>query len=113
MANYTVDYHLFDEIPLLISKGHLKAIVPNAYIKGSCSVLPDILNVWFKIANLNLSSSVEEVDVKVHPMFAISDRFRIERSTLNKLSAVIKNIMPNVVEYLKLTYSKAIEMKIV
>lgn len=113
LANYTVDYHLFDEIPLLISKGHLKATVPNAYIKGSFVVLPDILNVWFKIANLNLSSSVDDVDVKVHSMFAISDRFRIERSTLNKLSAVIKNIMPNIIEYLKLTYSKAIEMKIV
>lgn len=113
LANYTVDYHLFDEIPLLISKGHLKATVPNAYIKGSFIVLPDILNVWFKIANLNLSSSVDDVDVKVQSMFAISDRFRIERSTLNKLSAVIKNIMPNIIEYLKLTYSKAIEMKIV
>lgn len=113
LANYTVDYHLFDEIPLIISKGHLKATVPNAYIKGSFTVLPDILNVWFKIANLNLSSSVDDVDVKVNSMFAISDRFRIERSTLNKLSAVIKNIMPNIIEYLKLTYSKAIEMKIV
>ena len=112
-ANYTVDYHLFDEIPLLISKGYLNALVPNAYIKGSFSVLPDILNVWFKISGLNLSSSVEEVDVKVYPVFAISDRFRVERSTLNKLNAAIKNIMPNIVEYLKLTYSKAIEMKIV
>lgn len=113
IANYTVDYLLFDEISLLISKGNLKAIVPNAYLKGSFSVLPDIMNVWFKIANLNISSVIEDVDIKVHPEFSISDRFRIERSTINKLSLVIKNIMPNVVDYLKLTYSKAIEMKIV
>lgn len=113
-ANYTIDYHLFDEIPLLISKGSLKSSISNAYIKGSFTVLPDILNVWFKIANLNLSSSEDlDVQTKVYPIFNISDRFRIERSTLNKLNAAIKNIMPNIVEYFKLTYSKAIEMKIV
>jgi hypothetical protein len=113
VANYTVDYHLFDEIPLRISEGQLKASVPNAYIKGSFQVLPDILNVWFKVANLNLTGWIDDVDMHVFPNYVISDRFKIERSTINKMNAAVRAMMPDILEYLKVTYNKAIELKMV
>ncbi|RWS04584.1 hypothetical protein B4U79_13407, partial [Dinothrombium tinctorium] len=82
VANYTVDYHLFDEIPLRLSTGKLKAETPNARIKGSFQIFPDLLNAWFRVAELNVTAWVEDIDLKVYPDFIISDRFVIERTTI-------------------------------
>ncbi|RWS25413.1 hypothetical protein B4U80_03193 [Leptotrombidium deliense] len=111
IANYTVDYHLFDEIPLRISKGALKASAPNAHILGSFELFPDLLRAWFRIAQLNFTTSVDDFNLKVYPDYLISDRFVVERSTIHKLNSAIKSMLPNVTDYLKLTFSRAIDLR--
>ncbi|KAI1287395.1 hypothetical protein HDE_10161 [Halotydeus destructor] len=112
VANYTIDYHLFDAIPFRVSEGHLTANVPNAHVKGSFQIFPDLRNVWFRVAQLNLTTWVDDLDLKIHPRYIINEHFAIEKSTENRIQDAIKSLMPNITEILKVTYTKAIEMKL-
>jgi hypothetical protein len=113
IANYTIDYHLFDVIPFRVSEGSLIARVPNARVRGSFQMFPDLLNVWFRVAQLNLTTWVEDLDIHFYPRYLISDRFAIDRNTVDKIHTAFNHFLPNVTELLKLTYTKAIEMRLV
>lgn len=113
VANYTMDYHLFDAIPFRVSSGHLLARVPNARVKGSFQIFPDIVNVWFKVAQLNLTTWAEDLNIRFYPEYLISERFAIDKSTVDKIHTAFNYFLPNITDVLKLTYSKAIEMKLV
>ena len=113
VANYTMDYHLFDAIPFRVSSGHLTARVPNARVKGSFQIFPDLVNVWFKVAQLNLTTWVEDLNIRFYPEYLISERFAIDKSTVEKIHTAFSYFLPNITDVLKLTYSKAIEMKLV
>lgn len=112
VANYTIDYHLFDVIPFRVSEGSLIARVPNARVRGSFQMFPDLMNVWFRVAQLNVTTWVEDLDINFYPRYLISDRFAIDRSTVDKIHTAFNYFMPNVTELLKLTYTKAIEMRL-
>ena len=112
IANYTIDYHLFDAIPLRVSEGSLTARVPNARVRGSFQMFPDLLNVWFRVAQLNLTTWVEDLDIHFYPRFLVSDRFAIDRNTVDKIHTAFNHFLPNVTQLLKLTYTKAIEMRL-
>lgn len=113
VANYTIDYHLFDAIPFRVSEGSLIARVPNARVRGSFQMFPDLVNLWFRVAQLNLTTWVEDLDIHFYPRYLISDRFAIDRSTVDKIHTAFNYFLPNVTELLKLTYTKAIEMRLV
>ena len=113
IANYTIDYHLFDVIPFRVSEGSLVARVPNARVRGSFQMFPDLVNVWFRVAQLNLTTWVEDLDIHFYPRFLLSDRFAIDRSTVDKIHTAFNYFLPNVTELLKVTYTKAIEMRLV
>lgn len=108
-----MDYHLFDAIPFRVSSGHLTARVPNARVKGSFQIFPDLVNVWFKVAQLNLTTWVEDLNIRFYPEYLISERFAIDKSTVDKIHTAFTYFLPNITDVLKLTYSKAIEMKLV
>lgn len=93
-------------------EGHLTASVPNAHVRGSFQIFPDLLNVWFRVAQFNMSAWVDELDLHLYPRYIISERFAIEKSTENKVQSAIRGLMPNITELLKLTYTKAIEMRL-
>ena len=112
VANYTIDYHLFDVIPFRVSEGSLIARVPNARVRGSFQVFPDLVNVWFRVAQLNVTTWVEDLDIHFYPRYLISDRFAIDRNTVDKIHTAFNYFLPNVTELLKLTYTKAIEMRL-
>lgn len=111
VANYTMDYHLFDAIPLRVSAGQLTARIPNARVRGSFQIFPDILKAWFRVAQMNLTTWVEDLDLRFHPTFLVSDRFAIDRSTVDKIHTAFNHFLPNVTDLLRLTYTKAIEMR--
>lgn len=113
-ANYTVDYRLFDTIPLRISEGRFSATIPNAKVNGSFFMFPDVFREWFKVSQFNLSTIIdEEVSIAVDPKYTISDRFVLDRSMMTKFDAAIRSIIPELDNILKSTYSKAIEMKLI
>lgn len=112
LANYTMDYHLFDVIPFRVSSGHLLARVPNARVKGSFQIFPDLANVWFRVAQLNLTTWVEDFNIRFYPQFLISERFAIDKTTVDKIHEAFNYFLPNITDILKLTYTKAIEMKL-
>lgn len=112
VANYTIDYHLFDAIPFRVSEGHLTANIPNARVKGSFHILPDILNAWFRVAQFNMSTHVDDIDLHLYPRYVINERFAIEKSTENKIHTAIQSLIPNITELLKITYTRAIELKL-
>ena len=112
VANYSIDYYLFDAVKVKISRGHMTARVPNARIKGTFQVLPDLMTAWFRVARVNLTTWVEDLDLRFHPSFLISDQFNIDRDTVDKIHSAFNYFLPNVTELLKLTYVKAIEMKL-
>lgn len=112
VANYTIDYHLFDVIPFRVSAGSLIARVPNARVRGSFQMFPDLLNMWFRVAQLNLTTWVEDLDISFYPTYLISDRFAIDRSTVDKIHTAFQYFLPNVTELLKLTYMKSIELQL-
>jgi hypothetical protein len=53
------------------------------------------------------------VDINFYPKYLISDRFALEKSTINKIHEAFRTLLPNISDFLKLTYTKAIEMRIV
>ena len=112
LANYTMDYHLFDVIPFRVSSGHLLARVPNARVKGSFQIFPDLANVWFRVAQLNLTTWVEDFNIRFYPQFLISERFAIDKTTVDKIHEAFNHFIPNITDILRLTYTKAIEMKL-
>lgn len=90
----------------------MTASVPNAHVKGSFQVFPDILNVWFRVAQFNMTAWVDDLDLHLYPRYIINDRFAIEKSTETKVQSAIRSLMPNITELLKITYTKAIEMRL-
>lgn len=112
VANYSVDYFLFDAVQIRVSSGHLTARVPNARIRGSFQIFPDVFNLWFRVAQVNLTTWVEDLDLKFYPTFLISDKFSIDSKTVDKIHSAFNYFLPNVTDLLRLTYSKAIEMKL-
>lgn len=112
IANYTIDYHLFDAIPFRVSAGKITANVPNARVRGSFQVFPDILNIWFRVAQLNLTTMVDDLNIRFYPEYLISERFAIEKSTIEKIHTAFNYLLPNVTDILRLTYTKAIEMRL-
>ena len=112
VANYSIDYYLFDAVQVKISSGHLTARVPNARIRGTFEVFPDLMNLWFRVAQVNLTTWVEDLDLRFHPNFLISDQFAIDRQTVDKIHTAFNYFLPNVTDLLRLTYTKAIEMRL-
>lgn len=112
VANYTIDYHLFDAIPFRVSEGHLIASVPNAQVRGSFQIFPDFLNAWFRVAQLNLSTVIDDLDLRLFPRYVINDKFTVEKSTEDKIQTAIQSLIPNITEMMKITYSRAIELKL-
>ena len=113
-ANYTVDYHLFDAIPLRISEGCFQATIPNAKVNGSFLMFPDVFREWFKVSQFNLTTVVdEEVAIAVDPKYTISDRFVLDRGTMAKFDEALRSLLPELDDILMHTYSKAIEMKLI
>lgn len=111
-ANYSVDYELFNQLPFRISEGSLKTNIVDAHINGTFRMYPDTAHSWFKVSRLNVTTAcTEPLDILVEPKFIKSDRFVINSSTLADFSQIIRSVLPKVAEILKLTYSKAIELK--
>jgi hypothetical protein len=112
VANYSVDYLLFDAVKVRVSSGYLTARVPNARIKGTFEVFPDVMNLWFRVAQVNLTTWVEDLDLRFHPNFLISEKFTVDTNTVEKIHRAFNYFLPNVTDLLSLTYSKAIEMRL-
>lgn len=112
IANYTIDYHLFDAIPFRVSAGKITAAIPNARVRGTFQVFPDLLNIWFRVAQLNLTTWVEDLNIRFYPEYLISERFAIEKSTIDKIHTAFNYLLPNITDILRLTYTKAIEMRL-
>lgn len=111
-ANYTVDYYLFDAIPLRISEGQLKATLPKAKIVGRFFSFPSVIGDWSRMSQFNLTTTVDEdMALMVSPKYTISDRFVLKKN-MNRFDAAIRSSLPEVSEILKGAYSRVIEMKL-
>uniref|UniRef100_T1K5C9 Uncharacterized protein n=1 Tax=Tetranychus urticae TaxID=32264 RepID=T1K5C9_TETUR len=111
-ANYTVDYHLFDSIPLRISEGAVKATIPKAKIVGRFFAFASVIGDWSRTSQFNLTTTVDdEVALMVSPTYTISDRFVLD-SSMGQFDAAIRSSLPEVSEALRNAYSKVIEMKL-
>lgn len=78
-------------------------------------MFPDIINAWFRMGQFNMSTWVDEredMDLHLFPNYIINDRFVIERSIRQKIDHAIRTLLPGLTDLLKITYSKAIELRI-
>lgn len=111
-SNYSVDYYLFDSIPLRISEGQLKASIPQAKISGKFFSFASVIGDWSRMSQFNLTTTVDDdVALVVYPRYTISDRFVLKKE-MTKFDAAIKKTLPEVTEVLKNAYSRVIEMKL-
>lgn len=109
-AEYKIDYHLFDEIPLRLSEGQVKATIPRARITGG---FLSASGSWPKRSNFNLTTTfVEDLALMVYPKYTISERYVLNKN-MDKFEAAIRSAIPELSETLKNAYSRVIEMKLV
>lgn len=111
-SNYTVEYYLFDSIPLRISEGQLKAAIPEAKISGKFFSFASVIGDWSRMSQFNLTTTVDDdIALVVYPKYTISDRFVLKKE-MSKFDLAIKKSLPEVTDILKNAYSRVIEMKL-
>jgi len=112
-ADYTLDFHLFNEIPLRLSEGQLKATLPKTKINGGFVNLSNRMGDWLNKSNFNLSMTVDDdISLMVYPKHSISEKFVLQKS-MDKFDAAIRSSLSQMSEILKNGYSRAIEMKLI
>lgn len=108
-GDYTIEYHLFDEIPLRLSEGQLKATIPKARISGG---FLSAFGNWPKRNNFNLTTTfVEDIALMVYPKYTISERYVLNKN-MDKFEAAVRSALPELSEILKGAYARVIEMKL-
>ena len=112
-ADYNLEYHLFNEIPLKLSEGQLKATLPKARVNGGFLSFTGPMNDWSTKSKFNVTTTVDDdISLAVYPKHTISERFVLQKS-MDKLQAAVKSSLPQISEMLRSAYIRVIEMKII
>ena len=112
-ADYNIEYHLFNDIPLRLSEGQLKATLPKTRVNGGFLSFTGSLADWSVKSKFNVTTTVDDdISLAVYPKHTISERFVLQKS-MDKLQAAVKSSLPQISEMLKSAYTRVIEMKLI